>query len=267
MRLSDKGILEIAEHEGIVPAPYRDSVGVWTFGIGHTAAAGGPDPARMPRGMPADVEAAIDHAIALFREDVRKYEDRVRAAVRKPLKQHEFDALVSFDFNTGGIHRAQLTRAINAGDPEAARHFFGWLKPPEIRKRRTAEKRLFETGDYDANGDDIAVWRVDQTGRRRGVLRVLDGADLLRRMGRISERSDNQAKEAPAMLTGTKTFLKSRGVVGGLGALAAGLAGLAGYTVTETDAANAYQLVTAIVSSVGGLLAIYGRVKATKRIG
>ena len=47
MRLSDKGIVEIAEHEGIVPAPYRDSVGVVTFGVGHTAAAGVLDPAEM----------------------------------------------------------------------------------------------------------------------------------------------------------------------------------------------------------------------------
>ena len=187
MRLSQKGILEIAEHEGIVPAPYRDSVGVWTYGVGHTAAAGGPDPAKMPKAMPADVDAAIDGALALFAEDVEKYEARVNAAVKVPMAQHEFDALVSFDFNTGGIHRAKLTGAINRGDRDAARHFMGWLRPPEIRKRRTAEMNLFKSGNYDANGDDIPIWRTNGQGKLIGILRTVDGADVLRRMGRAPE--------------------------------------------------------------------------------
>lgn len=185
MKLSDRGLLEIAEHEGIVPAPYKDSVGVWTFGIGHTAAAGGLDPRQMERAMPsgASLQSAIDRAIAIFKEDVEKYAARVNDAIKVPLKQHEFDALVSFDFNTGGIHRAKLTEAINSGSPDAARHFMGWLRPPEIRKRRTSEMRLFETGNYDANGDDIPIWRTDSQGRLRGVLRTMNGADLVERMG------------------------------------------------------------------------------------
>jgi lysozyme len=182
MRVSDKGLLEIAEHEGIVPAPYLDSVGVWTFGVGHTAAAGDPDPAKMPKAMPVNIEAAIDEALRVFRQDIPKYEDRVRRAIKVPLKQHEFDALVSFDFNTGGIFRAKLTKAINAGEANAARHFMGWVKPPEIRKRRMAEMRLFETGDYDANGDAIPVWRTDGNGRLRGVMRQISGASVLMRM-------------------------------------------------------------------------------------
>lgn len=184
MRVSDKGLLEIAEHEGIVPAPYRDSVGVWTFGIGHTAAAGGLDPQEMNGAMPTGdaLEKAIDRAIDLFRLDVRKYEGRVNAAIKVPLEQHEFDALVSFDFNTGGIYRAKLTQAINAGDSNAARHFMGWLRPPEIRKRRTAEMRLFQTGDYDANGDQIPIWKTNGKGKLIGIFYTISGAELLLRM-------------------------------------------------------------------------------------
>jgi lysozyme len=184
MRVSDKGLLEIAEHEGIVPAPYRDSLGVWTFGVGHTAAAGGLDPQEMNGAMPtgAALEKAIDRAIEIFREDVRKYEDRVNDAIKVPLQQHEFDALVSFDFNTGGIYRAKLTQAINAGDHNAARHFMGWLRPPEIRKRRTAEMRLFQYGDYDANGDQIPIWKTNGKGKLVGILYTISGAELLLRM-------------------------------------------------------------------------------------
>lgn len=183
MNLSDKGLLEIAEHEGIVPAPYNDSVGVWTYGIGHTAKAGGIDPADLPRGMPANLDAAIDEAIKTFRQDVRGYEKRVQTAVKVPLEQHQFDALVSFDFNTGGILRANLTRQINAGDMSGT-GFMGWLKPPEIRKRRTAEMNLFKTGDYDANGSTIPIWRVDENGKLRGLHGTISGAELLHRMGR-----------------------------------------------------------------------------------
>jgi lysozyme len=182
MTLSPRGLLEIAEHEGIVPAPYRDSAGVWTWGIGHTAAAGGPDPARMSRAMPQDVDAAVMAAIDQFAIDVMGYVARVNVAVHVPLAQHQFDALVSFDLNTGGIHRAKLTAAINAGEPDAARHFMGWLRPPEIRKRRTAEMALFRKGDYAANGDAVPIWRTDGNGRLKGVLRTMSGEDLLRRI-------------------------------------------------------------------------------------
>ena len=182
MTLSPAGLIEIAEHEGIVPAPYRDSVGIWTWGIGHTAAAGGPDPARMHRAMPQVLDAAVMAAIDQFAIDVTGYVARVNDAIRVPLAQHQFDALVSFDFNTGGIHRAKLTAAINAGEPDAARHFMGWLRPPEIRKRRTAEMALFRTGDYAANGDAVPIWRTDGNGRLTGVLWTMSGEELLRRI-------------------------------------------------------------------------------------
>lgn len=182
MTISTRGLLEIAEHEGIVPAPYLDSVGVWTWGIGHTAAAGGPDPAKMNRAMPQDIDAAVMAAIDQFAIDVKGYVARVNDAIRVPLAQQQFDALVTFDFNTGGIHRAKLTAAINAGDPDAARHFMGWLRPPEIRKRRTAEMALFQTGDYAANGDAVPVWRTDGRGRLSGILRTMSGEELLRRI-------------------------------------------------------------------------------------
>ena len=209
MKVSDKGLLEICEHEGIVPAPYLDSVGVWTYGVGHTAAAGGLDPSTMPRGMPDNLDFALDHVIETFRQDVRKYEARVNAAIKVPLDQHEFDALVSFDFNTGGVHRANLTKAINARDPSAYRHFMGWLRPPEIRKRRTAEMRLFQSGDYDANGSSIPVWNVDASGRLRGFLRAMDGADVLARM--IVPKPDTTA--APDMAPALAALHKARAAI------------------------------------------------------
>ena len=164
MNMTDRGLLALARHEGIVPAPYLDVKQVWTFGVGHTAAAGAPDPARLPRGMPADLDASIREAIRMFRIDLARYEAEVLRAVTVPLAPHEFDALASFHFNTGAIARAALTRALNAGDRAgAAAAFMNWLRPASLRARREAERDLFLHGRYPEGA--IPVWAVDAGGR------------------------------------------------------------------------------------------------------
>ncbi len=164
MQMTDRGLMALARHEGIVPGPYRDSTGTWTFGIGHTAAAGPPDPAEMPRGMPADIDAAIREAFRVFCTDLARYEAAVQASVTVPLVPHEFDALVSFHYNTGGIARAALTRHLNAGNRVAAAEaFLNWRKPASIIPRREAERDLFRHGRYPRG--TIPVWSVDHAGR------------------------------------------------------------------------------------------------------
>lgn len=160
MRTSLRGVAEIVGHEGVVLSPYRDSVGVWTVYVGHTAAAGPPDPATMPKG----VAAPMAEAMRVFRRDLADVEERVGRAVKVPLRQHEFDALVSFDFNTGGIFRARLTTLLNAGDRAgAAAAFDAWRKPPEIVPRRDREKRLFRDGVY-AHGGTATAFVADERG-------------------------------------------------------------------------------------------------------
>jgi lysozyme len=164
MHITDLGLLALIRHEGIVPGPYLDVKQVWTFGIGHTAAAGPPDPAIMPRGMPADLDAGIREAFLVFRADLAAYEADVLRAVRVPLAPHEFDALVSFHYNTGAIARATLTRALNAGNRAAAADaFLNWRRPVAIIPRREAERDLFRHGRYP--GGTIPVWAVDRGGR------------------------------------------------------------------------------------------------------
>lgn len=64
-----------------------------------------------------------------------------------------------------------------------------------------------------------------------------------------------------------KGIFASRTVWGGLLALLAGLAGLFGYTVTPEDTATLTELLASVGSAVGGIVAIYGRIRASKRIG
>ena len=164
MHMTDRGLLALVRHEGLVPGPYLDVKKVWTFGIGHTGAAGPPEPARMPRGMPDDLDAGIREAFRLFRADIVAYEAEVLRSVKVPLEPHEFDALVSFHYNTGGIAKAALTKALNVGNrAAAAAAFMGWLKPAAIRSRREAERDLFARGIYPTG--TIPVRSVDRNGQ------------------------------------------------------------------------------------------------------
>lgn len=173
MEVTRQGLAEIVGHEGIVQMPYRDSVGVWTWGVGHTAGAGAPDPAKMPKG----VARPISEVMQQFAVDIKKYEARVDKAISRPMLPHQNDALVSFDYNTGGIFRANLTKLFNAGNVTAAANaFMGWVRPPEIIGRRRAEQALFRTGKY---GDGYAtVYPASASGRvqwSKGVrVRVID---------------------------------------------------------------------------------------------
>lgn len=184
MKTSDAGLFALALHEGIVPGPYRDSVGVWTYGIGHTAAAGAPDPAKMPKGMPANLDAALRDVFATFRRDVAKYEAGVNRAVKVPVTQAQFDALVSFHYNTGAIGKASLVKRLNAGDlAGAAAGFMAWKKPAEIIARRKAEQAMFANGTYPTG--QVTVWQVSKAGKviwkparrlsKDQVLALLDG--------------------------------------------------------------------------------------------
>ena len=81
-----------------------------------------------------------------------------------PLAAHEFDALVSFHYNTGAIARAALTRALNAGDRVGAgAAFMNWLRPASLRSRREAERDLFLHGRHPKG--PIPVWAADADGR------------------------------------------------------------------------------------------------------
>ena len=146
MRMSPAGRKVLADREGRRLKAYRDSVGVWTIGIGHTSAAG---PPRVTPGLTI-TEAECE---AIFARDIVRYEDAVNRAVKAPLAQHEFDALVSLCYNIGtaGLARSTVVRRLNAGDRiGAADAFLMWNKPAEILGRRRGERAQFLGQGYAA---------------------------------------------------------------------------------------------------------------------
>ena len=140
MNLSDRGLQLIKESEGLRLSAYRDCVGVWTIGYGHTAG--------VPAGMTCDEATAA----AWLREDVAGAEAAVHRLATVPLRQGQFDALVSFTFNLGqgALASSTLLRKLNAGDcAGAAAEFPKWCHagrevPPGLVTRRARERALFE---------------------------------------------------------------------------------------------------------------------------
>ena len=132
MRTSQEGRELLAEREGVRLRAYRDSVGVLTIGVGHTASAGPPAPKSGMTLTRAEV-------MALFAKDLVKYEKTVSDSLARAVNQRQFDACVSLCYNVGqgGFKRSSVVKRINVGDFDgAARAFLMWNKPREILSRR-----------------------------------------------------------------------------------------------------------------------------------
>lgn len=63
-----------------------------------------------------------------------------------------------------------------------------------------------------------------------------------------------------------KPWYASKTIIGGIIALIAGAAGALGVAISPEDQEMIIQGVLAVGSAIGGLLAIYGRIRATGRI-
>ena len=149
MQLSDHGEALIKNFEGLRLSAYRDSAGVWTIGYGSTRYHDG----KVVK--PNDRLASEAQADALFRNTLGVYADAVNQRVKVPLTQNQFDALVSFVYNTGTASGKTLFEKLNAHDyTGAADQFLQWNKITDphtgnkivcdaLVKRRAAERTLF----------------------------------------------------------------------------------------------------------------------------
>lgn len=148
LSLSQQGLELIKHFEGLFLKAYLCPAKVWTIGWGHTGKRH--NDGSVKRGQ----EITRVQADLLLAEDMAaKYVPAVRRLVKVPLTQPEFDALVSFHFNTGALGKSTLLRLLNAGDRAgAAAQFDRWTRGggkvlPGLVRRRKAERRLFETGE------------------------------------------------------------------------------------------------------------------------
>jgi lysozyme len=129
----------IAKWEGFEPEAYRDVVGIWTIGFGHT------------KDVKEGDKISYYDAIALLKKEVAYFARGVELNVKVPLTQNMFDAITSFTYNLGigNLKRSTLLRKLNREDYEgAAREFKRWNRAGGkvyrgLTSRRLEEEELF----------------------------------------------------------------------------------------------------------------------------
>lgn len=144
MNASARAYQLIREFEGLRLTSYRDPVGIWTVGFGTT------------HGAHPDQTITEAQAETMLRQEVERLEPIISSAVKVPITQNQYDALISFAYNLGvaNLTRSTLLLKLNKGDATAVSEFARWNKAgakvlPGLTRRRAAEANLFGAG---ANG-------------------------------------------------------------------------------------------------------------------
>ena len=160
MKTSEEGIKLIKHFEGIKNRPYKCSARVWTIGVGHVIydaqlrlKLADRDSFKL---KPEDDRIWSNEEIDdLLKRDLSRFEAGVLRMLRPvPLKQHEFDALVSFAFNlgVGTLQRSTVRSAMLRGDKTLAGETLlkycraGGKVLQGLQRRRLAEHALLMRG-------------------------------------------------------------------------------------------------------------------------
>ncbi len=142
MKISNKGVNFIINEEGEVLTAYKCPGNVWTVGVGHTGK-------EIKEGMNITKEQSRE----LLKTDLIRFENAVNNYVEVPLRQWEFDALVSFSFNVGvgAFKDSTLLKKVNnsAALSEIETEFRRWNKSGGkildiLKIRREREIKLYK---------------------------------------------------------------------------------------------------------------------------
>lgn len=177
MNISQKGINLIKEFEGCQLKAYRDPVGIWTIGFGHTA------------GVYEGQTITQEQAENILRSDLGIYENGVETAVKVVINQNQFDALVSFTYNlgVGALKTSDLLKKVNTNDFNGAANEFGrWVNAggqvlQGLVRRREAERQLFILPVQQQEGGSEDMKKAKVNGVRAnsiGTVKLLEDALL-----------------------------------------------------------------------------------------
>lgn len=156
MITGEEGIKLIKHFEGCHFKPYLCPALLWTIGYGHVLY---PEQNRLPLAERKSYNLKTEHnrsysqeeVDALLKQDLQRFERGVMRYITVPLRQNEFDALVSFSFNLGlgTLQRSSIRSKLNRGDKEGAIETLlkycraGGKVLRGLERRRTAEANMF----------------------------------------------------------------------------------------------------------------------------
>ncbi|WP_273721301.1 MULTISPECIES: lysozyme [unclassified Bartonella] len=141
-KISQEGLALIKQWEGLRLNAYKDAIGVWTIGYGHTNSAGKP---FVHKGMTVTEKQAEN----LLRQDLRQFENTVEQAVHVSLTDEQFAALVSFCYNVGttAFCNSTLLKKLNNGEYEGVpAELQKWTKAGGKRLQGLVHRRVAEAG-------------------------------------------------------------------------------------------------------------------------
>jgi len=139
--INEAGLELIKEFEGCILSAYKDPVGIWTIGYGHTK--------DVHRGdMITEAEAET-----LLIEDLKIFEKSILELVDVFLTSNQFSALCSFVYNIGveAFRKSTMRKKLNDRNYDGAAEEFGkWIHAggrilQGLVRRREAEKKLFSS--------------------------------------------------------------------------------------------------------------------------
>lgn len=137
--ISQQGIALLKEREGLRLRAYDDGYGTRTIGYGHTY------------GVRQGEHITEQEADTLLAQDVDATILDIRKCVTVPLAQYEFDALVSFVFNVGGmkLRASNVLKHLNAqmydwvpGD------LLGWRFVNKVESKGLLKRRQSEAAQF-----------------------------------------------------------------------------------------------------------------------
>lgn len=125
--VNDRTLNLIKDYEKWMPCTYIDAVGKPTIGYGHLI--------RPGDGFDKNSCISKDRGLQVLKDDLSTAAKAIERAVKVPLNDNQFGALVSWAFNVGGGAAAQstLVKKLNAGSKtsEILNEFRRWNKGTE----------------------------------------------------------------------------------------------------------------------------------------
>ncbi len=154
MQISEKASRLIKEWEGYKLFMYKDVAGLPTIGVGHLLTRDELSSGQIViDGVPVAYAKGLndEQVLCLLDQDLNPTEKTVNEKVKVRLNQNQFDALVSFTFNTGmqAFADSTLLKVLNKGDyagvPEQLRRWVhsGGKVIEGLVNRRENEIRLW----------------------------------------------------------------------------------------------------------------------------
>ena len=145
MKVNQATIDLVKRWEGLRLEAYRDPVGIWTIGYGHSTKAGyGPVPGPGMTMTQAEAEQLLGEGLDRFARQVAPLLTREPTA-------NQFGAMVSLAYNigVGAFSRSTCLKRFNAGDIEGAAEALTWFNKAGgkvlrgLVNRREEERTLF----------------------------------------------------------------------------------------------------------------------------